>query len=193
MPLAIELAAAWVPVLSCQEIAVEIERSIDFLTTTMRDIPDRQRSLRAVFDHSWRLLDIEEMRVLCKLSVFRGSFQREAADAVAGAKLIQLSALVAKSFLHRNSTGRYSLHELVRQYLVERLSEMPEEEREARARHSVYYTDFVAGWEGDLKGVGQLQALAALDAEIDNIRAGGRWAAEHAEVAAIGKYLNSMM
>ena len=95
MPLAIELAAAWVPVLSCAEIADEIARSIDFLTTTMRDVPERQRSIRAVFDHSWHLLSEEEQQVLRPMSIFRGGFTRQAAEAVAGAGLPLLSALLA--------------------------------------------------------------------------------------------------
>jgi tetratricopeptide (TPR) repeat protein len=98
-----------------------------------------------------------------------------------------LSALLAKSFLRHSSAGRYSLHELVRQYVADRLAEAPQEEEEARDRHSGYYTDFAAQLEGELKGAGQLQALAALDAEVDNIRAGWRWAVRQGELGAVRK------
>ena len=182
MPLAIELAATWVPLLSCAEIAGEIGQGPDILATQLRDVPERQRSLQAVFDHSWKLLDEEEQRALRKLSVFRGGFRREAAEEVAGAGLPLLSALVAKSFLRRTAVGRYSLHELVRQYIAARLAEKPEEEVAARERHSAYFTDLVAGLEGKLKGVGQLQALAEIDADIDNIRQAWRWAVGHGQV-----------
>jgi predicted ATPase len=192
MPLAIELAAAWVPVLSCQEIADEIERSIDFLTTKVRDVPERQRSIRAVFDHSWQLLSEEEQHVLRWMSVFRGGFTRQAAEAVAGAGLALLSALVAKSFLRSTSEGRYGLHELVRQYVADRLAEVPEEEGEARDRHSAYYTDLVARLEGRLKGAGQLQALAEMDADIDNIRTAWRWAVRRGDLAAIRKPVRAL-
>jgi predicted ATPase len=87
MPLGIEIAASWLRVLSCAEIAQQIAQGIEFLTTTLRDVPVRHRSLRAVFDHSWKLLTDAEQRVFRKLSVFRGGFAREAAEQVAGATL----------------------------------------------------------------------------------------------------------
>src|SRR5206468_1151551 len=111
LPLGIELAATWVPTLSCQEIAQQIERNIDFLAASIRDLPERHRSIRAVFDHSWNLLTREERQVLQRLSVFRGGFTREAAEQVAGASLGVLSTLVAKSLVHRTADGRYDLHE----------------------------------------------------------------------------------
>jgi predicted ATPase len=122
MPLGIELAAAWVRTLSCGEIAQEIERGLDFLKISARDIPARHRSMRAVFDHSWKLLTEGEQGVLLRLSVFQGGMQREAAEAIAGATLSLLSTLQAKSFLRRTPTGRYDLHELVRQYAADRLA-----------------------------------------------------------------------
>jgi predicted ATPase/transcriptional regulator with XRE-family HTH domain/Tfp pilus assembly protein PilF len=192
MPLAIELAAAWVPLLSCQEIADEIERGLDILATRLRDVPGRQRSLRAVFDHSWGLLGMEEQRALCQLSIFQGGFQREAAQAVAGASLPLLSTLVAKSFLRRTRMDRYSLHELVRQYVADRLAESPEEEVAAHERHSVYYTDFVAALEGELKGAGQLQALAEMDADVDNIQAAWRWAVRRGQTGAVRKPIRAL-
>jgi predicted ATPase/transcriptional regulator with XRE-family HTH domain len=192
MPLAIELAAAWVRILSPAEIANEIETSLDFLNAQMRDLQERHRSMRAVFDHSWQMLTEEERHVLRRMSVFRGGFSREAAEAVAGAGLALLSALVAKSLLRRTSEGRYSLHELVRQYVADRLAQVPDDEGEARDRHSAYYTDFVARLEGELKGAGQLQALAEIDAEIDNIRAGWHWAVRRGRTAAVHKSIRAL-
>src|SRR5690606_12761565 len=99
MPLGIELAAAWVRALSVDEIAAEIAQGIDFLTLADRSAPARHRSLRAVFDHSWRLLPPEEQAVAARLAVFRDGFRREAAAAVAGARLPQLAALIDKSLV----------------------------------------------------------------------------------------------
>ncbi len=100
MPLAIELAAAWARVLSCAEIAREIERTLapeanlEFLAASMRDVPERHRSMRAVIDHSWKLLSDDEQCALRQLAVFRGGFTREAAERVAGALLaLPLKAL----------------------------------------------------------------------------------------------------
>ncbi|MGE5139486.1 MAG: ATP-binding protein, partial [Rudaea sp.] len=170
MPLAIELAAGWVRTLAPEEIEQEIERNVDFLTGTMRDLPERHRSMRAVFDHSWRLLGPEEQSVLARLSIFRGGFQRDAAEAVARASLPLLSTLINKSFLRRLPSGRYDLHELVRQYAAERLRENSEEEAAARDRHSEYYVTFAANLENELKGPGQLEALAEMTREMENIR-----------------------
>lgn len=99
MPLAIELAAAWLKVLPCVGIAQEIERSLDFLATSMHNMPARHRSMRAVFEQSWRLLSGAEQTVLQRLSAFRGSFRPEAANQVAGASLAVLAALVDKSLV----------------------------------------------------------------------------------------------
>src|SRR4029453_4566374 len=82
LPLVIELAAAGMRVLSCEEIAQEIGRNLDFLSSAMQDLPVRQRSLRAVFDYSWNLLSAPEQQALRQLAVFRGSFTREAVGAV---------------------------------------------------------------------------------------------------------------
>src|SRR6266508_960819 len=139
LPLGIELAASWVSMLSCAEIAEEIERNIDFLATSMRDVPERHRSLRAAFDQSWRLLSGGQQAVLARLSVLRGDFEREAAGAVAGADLRLLSELVSKSLVRRSGFGRYELHELLRQYSAEKLatgsSDALAATREHHARH----------------------------------------------------------
>jgi predicted ATPase/transcriptional regulator with XRE-family HTH domain/Tfp pilus assembly protein PilF len=192
MPLAIELAAAWVRMLTCAEITGEIERGLDILATRLRDVPERQRSINAVFDHSWHLLSEEEQQVLRRISVFRSGFTRQAAEAVAGAGLELLLALVAKSFLRSTSEGRYGLHELVRQYVNDRLAEAPDDEVAARDRHSAYFTELVAQLEDKLKGAEQLQALAVMDAEIDNIRAGWRWAVRRGQTGAVHKPIRAL-
>src|SRR5438876_9591874 len=109
MPLGIELAASWVSVLSCTEIADEIEGNIDFLATSMRDVPERHRSLRAAIDQSWRLLTDEQRSAFSRLSVFRGSLDRGPAVAVTGADQRILAALVAKSRRRRPAIGRLDL------------------------------------------------------------------------------------
>jgi non-specific serine/threonine protein kinase len=94
MPLAIVLAAAWVELLSLREIAVEIDKSLDFLATERRDIPERQRSIQGVLEYAWNRLSAAERSAFMKLSAFRGGFTREAAEQVAGANLRVLMALV---------------------------------------------------------------------------------------------------
>ncbi len=192
MPLAIELAATWVPVLSCREIADEIERGLDVLTTRLRDLPERQRSLHAVFDHSWELLGEEEQWVLRQLSVFRGGFQREAAEEIAGASLPLLSALVAKSFLRRTAVGRYSLHELVRQYAAAHLEFNAQEHAQTRNRHSHYYAELLQKWDGQIRSPEQLQILEKMDVEMANVLLAWRWMVTHRRTRHIQKSLDCL-
>ena len=192
MPLAIELAAAWVPVLPCAEIAREIERGLDFLATSLRDVPERHRSMRAVFDHSWTLLTEDQRDVFSKLSVFRGGFQRAAAQEVAGASLSTLSALLGKSFIYQLPSGRCEVHELLRQYAADRLAACPPEARRTRERHCRYYLAFLAQREGRLRGHDQQAALGELGAEIENVRAAWRWASEQGHAGLIASATDAL-
>lgn len=142
MPLGLELAASWGELLSCRQIAEEIERSLDFLESDARNLIDRHRSMRAVFASSWRRLSSQEQAVLRKLSIFRAGFEREAAEIVAGASLPLLLGLVRKSLLHRNGDGRFEVHELLRQFAAQQLVEADEEETVAAA-HAAYYVSFL--------------------------------------------------
>jgi predicted ATPase/transcriptional regulator with XRE-family HTH domain len=181
MPLAIELAAAWVRTLTCAEIAREIERSLDFLSISARDVPVRHRSMRAVFDHSWKLLAAEEKQALARLSVFRGGIRREAAEQVAEAPLRVLSALVTKSFIRRSGTGRYDLHELIRLFAGEHLSERRQEQTTTQARHSSYYLSYFGQADGPLRSSAQRETLAELTTEMDNFRSAWDWAVTNCE------------
>jgi predicted ATPase len=186
LPLGIELAASWVSMLSCAEIAEEIERSIDFLATSMRDVPERHRSLRAAFDQSWKLLSGEQQAVLARLSVLRGDFGREAAAAVAGADLRLLSELVSKSLVRRSDFGRFELHELLRQYAAERLAASPGEERGAHERHALHYAAMLMERQAALMGPELAFARDELRGELDNLRAAAEWTlAEDAEHVAL--------
>ncbi|MGE5224582.1 MAG: tetratricopeptide repeat protein [Omnitrophica WOR_2 bacterium] len=182
MPLGIELAASWIRTLTCPEIAQEMERSLDFLAVPGRGRTDRQHSIRAVFEASWEMLNEEEQRVAGQLSVFRGGFTRQAAEQVAGATLAVLSALIAKSFLRRQSTGRYDMHDLLRQYTALKASGSPEELASCEERHGFYYLDLVRRLESPLKGKGQAEAQAEMSTEMDNIRAAWRYAVLHHQV-----------
>jgi predicted ATPase/DNA-binding SARP family transcriptional activator len=99
MPLGIVLAASWLESLSTRAVSREMQQDLDFLATDMGDVPRRQRSLRAAFNHSWRLLSQPEQAIFCQMSIFRGGFTRAAAQAVTGATLRDLQALVNKSLL----------------------------------------------------------------------------------------------
>ncbi len=182
-PLAILLAAAWMGLLAPAEIAAEIEaHSLDFLESEWQDIPERQRSLRAVFDYSWWLLSERERQVLAGLTVFRGDFSYPAAQQVCGASLRDLMKLVNHSLLERTSEGRYRLHELVRQYGEEKLLELPDQGQSLHDRHTSFYTSALKTWAVKLKGPSQLDAISEMDLEIDNIRSAWGWAVERCQV-----------
>jgi len=188
-PLGIELAAAWVRTLSCDEIAHEIERGLGFLAVSARDLPARHRSMRAIFDHSWKLLTEEEQRVLLRLSAFRGGFRREAAEAVAGATLSVLSSLVTKSFIRRSGAARYDLHELIRQFAAQHFSERLQEQTATQARHGRYYLTYFGQADVRLRSSAQRETLAELTTEMDNFRTAWDWAVAHGEFALIEQTL----
>jgi predicted ATPase/DNA-binding SARP family transcriptional activator len=192
MPLGIQLASAWVRFLSCREIAQEIEQNLDFLATSLRDVPERHRSLKVVFDQGWNLLSEEEKRVYRRLSVFQGSFRRDAAVQVVNASLGLLSTLADKSFLHRSPSGRYEMHEVLRQYATEKLREIPAEEEQIRARHAAYYAAFLYPKVEGLKGRPQKQTMLEIGEEIENLRQSWAWGVAHRDWTVLEQSFESL-
>ncbi len=179
MPLAIELASAWVGAIPCREIESEIEHNRDFLITSLRNVPERHRSLRAVFEYSWASLSETEQDVFAKLSVFRGGFRRSTAEEATDATLSLLSALVDKSLLTRTDAGRYQIHDLVRQFAGEKLAEQGGAERLSH-RHLDIYLRMAEAADLELHGPNQLDWLERLEEEHDNLRAALEWALQRA-------------
>lgn len=192
MPLGLELAAAWMRTLPPSAIAEELSSDMDFLDAALRDIPERHRGIRAVFEYSWRLLTDEEQAVLKKLSVFRGGFTREAAREIAGARVMTIARLVDQSLLRRDPEGRFWHHELLRQYEAEKLAQNPEDERAVLAAHSRYYASYLDVWRGALRGSKQKDALNAFDAEIDNLRAAWRHGIDHGQPDDLTRYVDDL-
>jgi predicted ATPase/DNA-binding NarL/FixJ family response regulator len=168
-PLALELASSWVHVLSCSEIAEEIEYGLDILETKTRDTPARHRNMRAVFDHSWNLLPSSHQDVFKRLAVFRGGFTRDAAAKIANASLPILAALVEKSWLRHHPAGRYYIHELLRQYGEEQLFILGDLDT-ARDAHSAYYADFLQQRWRPLRTHQQVVTLNQIESEFENVR-----------------------
>ena len=192
MPLGILLAAAWLEMLTPAEIATEMQHSLDFLTTDLPGVSERQRSVRAVLDYSWNSLMEQERSIFRELSVFRGGFTRDAVQAVTGASLRELMGLVNKSLLTRTPAGRYEIHELLRQYGAEKLAEAPEEEQATQDRHCAYYAEFLHQRETHLFGQNQRAVMSEIEAEVDNVRVGWQWAVAHAQVRRMEDYLESV-
>jgi predicted ATPase/DNA-binding SARP family transcriptional activator/uncharacterized protein HemY len=170
MPLGIELAAAWMTVHTCEEIAQEIEHSLDILTTRLQNIPERHRSVWATFEHSWQLLSDAEKTLFAKLAVFRGGFSREAASQVAGADPATLAALLDQSLIRRAAPDRYDMHEMLRQYAYEKLHDNPDLFHETQMHQARYFAGFLGQREKRLKGTEQRQILTEIGREIENAR-----------------------
>jgi predicted ATPase/DNA-binding CsgD family transcriptional regulator len=192
LPLAIELAAARIRTLPCAQIAEEIQHSLGVLATTLRNVPARHRDMYALFEPCWNRLTQPQRGVFMRLSAFRGGFEREAAEQVAGASPQMLATLADKSLLGVTQTGRYEMHELVRQYAAARLEEVTGETDRVRDRHCDYYASFLAQRERDLKGADLLRALDEIRPEIDNIRVMWRWAVEHGKWETVSECLDSL-
>jgi predicted ATPase len=169
VPLALELAATWVRFMTLEDIAQQIKTNLNFLATQSRNAYERHKSIRAVFEHSWQLLNPKEQEVFRKLSVFVGSFNRQAAAEVAGATLPILTSLVNKSLLRVMPSGRYSRHFLIHELSQEKLKDDPEEFAGVQQGHASYYLHFLSSNREDILGVNQQQVLQEMDFETDNI------------------------
>lgn len=192
MPLAIDLAAAWAGSLSASEIADEIGRSLDFLQTDQRDMPERLRSIRAVFESSWRRLSEDEQIVFRRLSVFRGGCTREAAQTVTGASLKTLTGLLYKALIRRNpESNRYEIHELLRQYARQEL-EVADDAAATEKAHTEYFAARAGEWGKELTDGNnrQLVALQAIENDFENIRSALKQATEQADTRLIEAFTN---
>ena len=192
MPLGIVLAASWLDTLSPREIAGEILENVDFLRSEAGDLPSRQQSLRAVFDHSWALLRPDERATLAAVSIFRGGFTRAAAEVVAHASLRTLASLVSKSILRRvPETGRYEIHELLRQFAEGRLSG-DAQRAAAMDRLAQYYSAFCGERSAHVIGPRRDPVGRELLAELDNVRLALAWMLEHRQASRLWPMLHTL-
>jgi predicted ATPase len=147
--------------------------------------------MEAVFDHSWRLLADDERQSFAKLSVFQGTFTRRAAQHITGASLTVLTALVDKSLLYLTADERYQMHELLRQYAAQKLTET-QQVTTTRDAYSDYYLNALAERETDIKGRRQLESLNEIETDFENVRAAWNWAIRQGNFEAIDSALESI-
>jgi tetratricopeptide (TPR) repeat protein len=177
-PLGIELASNWLRVLNVEEVALEIQKSMDFLTLNQPNIPVRHRSIRAVFEYSWALLTEEEQLALKCLSVFTGGFRKEAAEQIGSINLRTLLTLTNKSLLYRTPTGRFERHALIQEFSFEKLLQDQNLYSNQQTQHGLYFFDFL---ESRLLGSSSdQQYLEEIEADLENIRSAVEWAIIHA-------------
>jgi predicted ATPase len=193
MPLAIELAAAWVRLLPPQALLSRLDQRFSLLTGGARDLPERQRTLRNSLDWSFGLLSAAEQALFTRLGVFAGTFSLSAAEAVgaepadgdqaqrAGQVMNTLGSLVEASLVRPETRGgqpRFSLLETIRDYALERLHENGNWVQ-AHDRHAAYFLADAEPGAAALAGPGQLAWLDRLETEHDNMWAAMSWLVDH--------------
>ena len=186
MPLGIELASVWVRAMPCDVIADEVQQSLDILETPLRNVASRHRDMRAVFKPTWNRLTEPQRDAFMKLSVFRGSFTLEAAKVIAGASRRMLLELIDKSLMRLEKGGRYSLHELVRQYAEEQLNLSPQIYEQTLDLHRMYYMKILAHCQNQIVFLGkQKNGISTIGDELENIRLAWRRAVEQGQIKEI--------
>lgn len=168
LPLAIELAAARVKVLGPQQLLDRLGRRLDVLTSGTRDVPTRQRTLRATIDWSYELLAPTEQELFMRLAVFLGGWTLDAAEAVADAGIDTLELLVVKSLVGRNG-DRFGMLETLREYALERLDASGQSER-LRDRHARFFLELAEMGHPEVERGEQAKWTHRLGAEHDNLR-----------------------
>ena len=184
MPLAIELAAARVKILSPTELVGRLEDRLPILVGGARDAPERQRTMHATIAWSYDLLEDHERILFARLAVFRGGCGLEAAEEVCGADLETMGSLVDKSLLRTEERPagrtRYLSLETIREFASERIAERPEAD-DVRRRHAEYVVGLAKQALPGLKGKDQDAWLERLEAEHDNVRAALRWSLDEGD------------
>lgn len=174
LPLALELAAARVTLLSPQAMVERLGERLKLLTSGTRDLPQRQRTLRDALSWSHDLLDADEQRLFARLGVFAGGFSLEAAEAVVGAALDTLASLVDKSLVRRDGE-RFAMLDTVREYALEQLVESGDEEA-TRSCHADFFAELAAqAYEERFEH--ESEHSEELEREHDNLRAALDWLA----------------
>jgi predicted ATPase/DNA-binding CsgD family transcriptional regulator len=191
MPLALLLAAAWVDTLSIAAIEAEVKAGLGILEANMRDAPTRHQSIHAAFDVSWKRLSHHEQAVFMRLSVFRDGFTREAAQKITGAGVRDLQRLVHTSFIQLLPSGRYTIHELMRQYGEEKLRASSELDT-VQEKHAQFFAGFITPIGETSWGMATRDMLAEVSADFENVRAAWLYQAEQKNIAELRRFLDGL-
>lgn len=189
MPLAIELAAAWTRILPCAEIVAEIEADLGVLHSPHQDVPPRHASLEAVLDATWRRLSRRQQQTLQVLTVFRGSFDRDAAASVTGVSLADLAELMDRSLLARHGRRRFRFHERLRQFIE---AQGPPPVHEVHYAHARHFGQRISTLSHRLRSTPDQETLAHMRQDIENIRVGWRWLFEHGTEEDLWPYVDGL-
>ncbi len=170
LPLALELASAWVRELSCREILEEIRDHLGLLG-------QKATGMDAEFAYSWHLLSPEQQRLMLGLSLFRG-FSREAALKTQGTSHYLLLSLLGRSLLQKEPAGRYRMHPLLQQYTQEKLAQQPQLQAQLQRQHALYFAAFLEAGGEQLRQGRWDRVVDEVAAEAENIRLAWAWLLE---------------
>ena len=185
LPLALILAATWLPTLPCVALADDLAANLDHLADARGALPARQRSLQAVMGWTWQQLTPSQQQAVRRLTVFETGFDVKAAYSVAGVDVAELRALHDRGLLGLGSDSRHLLHPLVRQFAARHLQAHPVEAAQMRHRHAVYYATLVQVHA--LAPEPPASRLAAVQAELPNVQAAWAWAVASSEVGPLAQ------
>lgn len=194
VPLAIEMAAALTPILSCREILHATAKELTLLANVQLDLPKRHQSVRAVFEHSWRLLSESDQQGLATIAIFAGDFPIQVAQEVAEITFATAQGLVQKSLLKtrttKNGKKRMQLSQLVRQFALEKLTHSKKTDLEKRYVH--HYGIFLQSKNQLLGSEEASQTLTQIQEEIENIRFGWHWIIKNETLSLLALYLEPL-
>lgn len=188
-PLALELAATHTAYRSCAAIADAIRADLDFLAVELVDLPARHRSLRAVFEESWRMLTPGEQSCFARLSLFRNPFGVDAAIAVAGASLPVLTRLLTAHLIQRHDDEHFQIHELLRQFATQKLAHSLPNPSSLQRRHAEYFLTWLKRQDQILNGIQPRQYVEAIQSVLDDVDAGWGWASATGAVDLLARAL----
>jgi len=174
-PLAIELASHWLRVLNPEEVVQEIRSNLDFLTINQPDVPLRHRSMRAVFNASWQLLNVDQQLVLAKMSLLPNRFTLESLSKIAKASPSILFTLISKSLVTRNN-NRFIIHEVIRQYSLQQLE--PSQKEVALLELSLLCQTWALSLATHDPEKAGSENVELFDSEFENINLALEWAAQ---------------
>lgn len=190
-PLAIELAASWAELMDVPAIATQVVGNITALQTTMPDLPARHRSIAAALTGSYALLSPNQQRVLARFSLLRGGCAAESAEKVLSTTNGEMGTLVRRALLYEQD-GRYTIHELVRQFALDKLAQMGEQAA-AERDHADYYLNLLMTLGKELHGEQPLTAVRRLRPERENIHKAWHWAVENGRDELLTAVLPSLL
>lgn len=190
-PLALELAASWAELMDVPAIATRVAGDITALRTTMPDLPARHRSVEAALAGSYALLSPAQQHVLARFALLRGGCTAEATAKVLATTNGEMTVLVRRALLYEHN-GRYTIHELIRQFALDKLAQMGDQVA-AERDHALYYLDLLRALEQDLHGPHPLTAIRQLRPERENIYQAWHWAVEHGRYELLTTALPSLL